>query len=270
MKKEFVIRELKQSEIHKLKGFAPSNWHFEFDRFLYQHFGANYFKAIIIVKGEEIIATANALMFGSVGWAANIIVSPSYQGQGLGYKITQHLIELMLKRVSSILLIATNMGEDLYKKFGFKIVESYSISESKKINIETSKNIIPFEHKYFDSILHLDFVATGENRKNLLHPFIHNLWLYISDNGVMEGFYIHSFGDGMIIASNDKAGKTLLEFKHSKAALLTVVPSSNKVAIHHLNELGIEIKSQINRMSMGKNVNWKPEQIFSRIAGYCG
>lgn len=270
MNSELVIRELRRSEIPKLKNFAPEDWHFEFDKFLFQHFGKNYFQAIVITKGDEIVATANALMYGDIGWAANIIVSPCYQGHGLGYKITQHLFELMSKRVKSILLIATKMGEGLYKKFGFKIIESYSISEYKKIELITSKNIIPFENKYLASIFHLDFEATGEKRQDLIKPFLQNTWLYISANGIPEGFYIQGFGDGTIIASNENAGKLLIEFKHSMAALRTVVPSSNTIAIDHLKKQGIEIKSHINRMSLGKDVNWKPKQIYSRIAGYCG
>ncbi len=270
MNKGYIIRELKRSEIHKLNGFAPSDWHFDFEQFLQLHYGRKYFLPIVMVKGDDIIATANALMNGGIGWAANIIVSPTYQGQQLGYEITEHLIEIMFKRVDSILLIATKMGEGLYKKFGFKSIESYSFSENKMIDIRTSKNIIAFEKKYLRDIIKLDFEATAENRIGILEAFLQNAWLYISDSGITEGFYIHEFGDGMIIASNEKAGNALLEFKHSRAAYRTVVPSSNTSAISHLNKLGIEIKSQANRMILGKTVDWKPTHIYSRIAGYCG
>lgn len=270
MSNKFITRELKHSEIVKLKKFAPADWHFEFDDFLHLHYQKKYFLPIVMLKDNEIVATANALMNGNVGWAANIIVSPSFQKQGLGYKITEQLIEIMFKRVDSILLIATKMGEGLYKKLGFNTIESYSFSENKKINIKTSKNIIPFEKKYLYDINNLDFGATAENRKELLEPFLHNAWLYISDNGTLDGFYIHGFGDGMIIAANEIAGKALLEFKHSMADFRTVTPTSNTVAINHLQELGIEIKSEANRMILGKNIDWKPEHIYSRIAGYCG
>lgn len=270
MNNEFVIRELKKSEIHKLKDFPPEDWHFEFDKFLHLHFDKNYFLAIVMVDGDEIIATANAFMNGKIGWAANIIVAPSHQGKGLGYKITEYLIELMFEKVDSIALIATKMGEGLYKKIGFSTVETYSFSENKKINIDVSKNIIAFENTYFEAVLDLDFEATAENRKDLLQPFMDNSWLYISDDGLVEGFYIQGFGDGMIIAKNKKAGNTLLEFKHSQSAFRTVVPSSNTMAVNHLKKLGIEIKSEANRMILGKNVDWKPKNIYSRIAGYCG
>lgn len=270
MNSEFEIRGLKKSEIPKLKNFAPDDWNFEFDSFLHLHYEKEYFFAIVMVKGNKIIATANALMFGNIGWAANIIVDPAYQGKGLGQQITKHLIDLMFKKVESIVLIATKMGEGLYKKLGFKTVDSYSFYEKKKIEIEVSKNIIPFNNKHLDAILQLDFEATAENRKKFLQPFMHNLWMYISDNGIVEGFYIHGFGDGTIIASNDKAGKALLEFKHSKSNSRTVVPSSNYAAIEHLNKLGINIKSQANRMLLGKDILWKPEYVYSRIAGYCG
>jgi len=270
MNSEFVIRELKKSEIPKLKDFAPEDWHFEFDSFLRLHFDKDYFLAIVMVKDDEIIATANALMNGKIGWAANIIVAPSYQGKGLGYEITKHLIEYMFKRVDSILLIATKIGEGLYKKFGFKPIESYSFSEYKKIDFITSKNIFPFENKYLKDIIQLDFEATAEKRIDFLEAFLHKAWLYISDKGLVEGFYIQGFGDGMIIAKSKKAGKSLVEFKHSQAAFRTVVPTSNKVAVDHLKELGIEIKSEANRMILGKDVNWEPQNIYSRIAGYCG
>jgi len=270
MNSEFIIRELRKSEIPKLKDFAPEDWHFEFDNFLRLHFDKDYFLAIVMVKGDEIIATANAIMSEKIGWAANIIVAPSYQGKGLGYEITKHLIELMFNRVDSILLIATKMGEGLYKKFGFQTIESYSFSENKKIDLSTSKNIFPYEKKYLKDIIQLDFEATAEKRINFLEAFLHKAWLYVSDEGLVDGFYIQGFGDGMIIAKSKKAGKTLLEFKHSQAAFRTVVPASNTVALNHLKELGIEIKSKANRMVLGKDVYWQPQNIYSRIAGYCG
>lgn len=223
-----------------------------------------------MVNGDEIIATANALMNDNIGWAANIIVAPSYQGQGLGYEITEQIIEMMFKQVDSILLIATTMGEGLYKKLGFKTIESYSFSENKKIDVKTSPNIIPFENKFLTDVIRLDIEATAECRIDFLKPFLQNTWIYISDNGLAEGFYIHGFGDGTIIAANEKAGKTLLEFKHSRAAFRTVVPNTNTVAIDHLNNMGIEIISQANRMILGNDIQWKLKNIYSRIAAYSG
>ena len=90
MNNKLVTRELTKSEIYKLKGFAPTDWDFEFDNFLYQHYGKNYFLPIVTIKNGEIVAIANAMINGNIGWAGNIIVAPSFQGQGLGRK---HIID---------------------------------------------------------------------------------------------------------------------------------------------------------------------------------
>ncbi len=270
MDQKYVTRKLKISEIYKLKGFAPTDWNFELDSFLHAHFDKSYFLPIVTVKDGEIIAFANALINGNIGWAGNIIVSPSHQKKGLGYAITEELITLMQKQVESILLIATKMGESLYKKFGFTNIESYTFFEYKKIETTTSETIRPFDKKFLEDLLILDYENTLESRRELFEPFLKNAWIYISDTGKLTGFYIQGFGDGTIIASDKNAGKALLEFKHSKGLFRSVIPTSNKIAIKNMQELGIKTMSQANRMILGKDINWKPENIYSRIAGYCG
>ena len=162
------------------------------------------------------------------------------------------------------------MGEGLYTKFGFKTIGSYSFFEYKKIESKISENIHRYEDKYTNDVFKLDLQATSENRRELFEPFLKNAWVYISETGQLEGFYIQGFGDGPIIASSEKAGKALLELKHTRGLFRSVIPTSNKTAIDHLQELGIEIKSHANRMLLGKEMNWKPETIYSRLAGYCG
>ncbi len=270
MCENLTLRELRKSEISNLKGFTPDDWNIEFDKFCATHFSKEYYMPLVLTRKETIIATAQAFFNTNVGWAMFIIVRPEDKKKGLGRKITEKLIEEMFKRCSSILLIATKEGEVLYKKLGFEVNETYSFFEHKQINTNDYSNISPFEKQNEAEILKLDFKATNENRSFLLKPHLKNAFVYKSENGKIEGFYIENLTDGPIVALTETAGKNLLTFKHSRGKYRSVLPNSNIAGVRHLKSLGLNIKSEASRMHLGNGFNWKPQHIYCRIAGYCG
>jgi GNAT superfamily N-acetyltransferase len=114
----------------------------EHERSLLESANLSYFKnafvdgsfvAWIAIDGKEIVATSG-LSFslvppsfncpdGKVAYIMNMYTSPNYRGQGIGTELLRRIVEEAQRcGYRKITLKATDMGESLYKKYGFKAV----------------------------------------------------------------------------------------------------------------------------------------------------
>jgi len=225
-----------------------------------------------LVNKNQLLGIGTSIVFGNTAWLAHIIVNENYRNQGMGYSITNYLVDnLKKKSIDTILLIATAMGEPVYKKVGFKVISDYVELKSEKVlkEFEISKNIIPYQQEYYSRILQLDKEISGENRECFIKGHIERSKLY-TENGELKGYYIPDLGDGIIFAIDSKAGIELLKLKHTEANK-AVLPKENKAGIQFLLESGFSepvIKGK--RMVLGKEIDWKPECFFSRSGGNVG
>jgi GNAT superfamily N-acetyltransferase len=270
MNEDFKIEPLTWAEIPKLKGFTPMDWNFDLPAFLKLHFGKDYFFAFVAKSESKIVAVGNGIINGNVGWAGNIIVAENFRRQGIGTGITQIIVEeFKRKNCHSILLIATNSGMPVYYKMGFKTSTKYSFYKCPPSlewnNDSFIRKIRKTDHK---KILALDRFFTGEDRSSLLLNFISPGWGF--DNKSIIGFYLPSFGAGFIGAESPEAGLNLLRLKLSNPKQIVVIPEENFAASGFLEQIGSIETAIAPRMYLGEEIDWHPEMIFSRAAGYCG
>lgn len=106
------IREFQQADIESIRYLQPEEWS---DITFFFHFYAKYnfcYPVTAVDKGR-IIGVANATVNKSTGWLSHIIVGEDVRGQGIGYKMTERLIDyLHQKKCRTQLLIATKMGDE--------------------------------------------------------------------------------------------------------------------------------------------------------------
>ncbi len=199
----------------------------------------------------------------------HIIVSEAFRKQGLGKQLTKTLINYLNNvGCKSQHLIATSMGERIYKKLGFRTVETYRFYHGLKItNHEKDKNIRPLQSSDWDDVMALDKKITGEIREPMLALYPFQGWGYF-DAGKSIGYYLSEIGEGNIIAQEEYAGLALLALKHSLKACKTVLPASNRAGIDYLVGNGLKETGQVARMVLGEMTAWKPEAIYSRIGGF--
>ena len=118
-------------------------------------------------------------------------------------------------------------------------------------------------------IYQMDRDVSGENRADLLKEYLNNSYVYLDNDRIM-GFYLPNLREGLIVADNKNAGRELLKFKlptHDKI----VLPSDNMAGIEFLKQNGyVETNVKGTRMILGKNIDWQPKKIFSRIGGNFG
>lgn len=219
----------------------------------------------------HIVGSANAIQNGSTAWLSHIIVAAPFRGQGIGRKLTEFILYMMLKRGNrTILLIATAMGEKIYTKIGFRSTGSYDFYAGTLSSLAVSADIREATTNDLKGILSLDKKMSGEERSAMIRLHLKNALLFRRAFGRIEGFYLPGLGEGMIVASRPQAGIQLLSLHLSHKPAKIVVPSENSVARDYLISLGFKKFKAAARMCYGDEVKWRPTMLFNRIGGWYG
>ncbi|MGP8214815.1 MAG: GNAT family N-acetyltransferase [Bacteroidia bacterium] len=257
------------ADLKYLNELQPTGWDNITPAFNF-YLDSAFCKAIKVVAGEKIIGIGAFIIHEGVAWLAHIIVHKDYRNKGTGGFITQYLIDHIPGKCETIYLIATDMGEPLYKKLGFVAEAGYSFFNNGSFNnaTEISDNIKSFSEEYLEQILSLDKEAYGENREAHLKDYIYGSFVFVADNKV-QGFYLPAFGNGLIVATGPIAGTELMKLR-SKSFDTFILPSGNKPAIACLLNHNYSRFRVAKRMRLGKNRAWQPGNIYNRVSGQIG
>ncbi len=222
------------------------------------------------IKGQ-IVGIGTSIRFENTSWIAHIIVHSEYRNKGIGAQIVNGLLDTLKKdSIATCSLIATDLGKPVYLKAGFRIVAQYSFFQREKrwIDCPVSENVVSFDEHYRTMIYELDHSISGEKRELLLNDYLSNSKVYVENNKV-RGYYIPGLKEGLIFANTDEAGLELMKLKYTsvdKAAL----PSDNQAGIEFLKQNGFVETKKGTRMIFGKDLDWNPKKMFSRIGGNLG
>jgi len=221
---------------------------------------------------NDIVGIGNSIFFDNTAWLAHIIVNTDCRNRGIGYKIVDSLLkDIKTRGIETSLLIATELGESVYIKTGFRKVSDYCYfkREYPYRDKQFSDDIQLYKDDFYNDIIQLDTFISGENREKLLKNYLNKSFVFIS-NKVVNGFYIPGLGEGPIFAATEAAGRELMRFKYSTVDKATI-PGENQVGIEFIKEFGfIETNTTGKRMILGKDIEWKPKMIYSRIGGNFG
>jgi GNAT superfamily N-acetyltransferase len=269
----FTVRPLLQSEVPLLKDFAPPEWNSDLSELFGQYFGQSFFHPLLAEWDGAPAGCACGICNGNAGWLGNIIVLPDYRGHGIGSALTDHLVNTFQQQgCASQILIATPLGEPIYRKAGFVTRSTYLfLRRGEPAGSKPTPHIRETRTEDHEAIFALDQEATEEARRPFLKMFLAESWVYHpADNREIGGTFLPKLGNGLIIARNAEAGLALLDFKLSRGSTLVVVPSANEAALDHLTAAGFQVQFTVPRMVLGPEVDWHPEMVFSRGGGYCG
>lgn len=264
MKIEPVILQ----DLEEIKQLQPDGWP---DILPYIQF---YVKSdrcfpIKFVDGNVTQGIGTTIVHGETAWLAHIIVGKEYRNKGIGTIITKSMIDtLRHTSCKTVLLIATAFGEPVYKKLGFKKESEYAYLKRDTPVTAMPVAAVMFHKKYQEEMLAMDEQVSGEKRSWLLLPHVHDAKLIIKNN-TLQGFFIPSLGDGLIIANTPEAGQALLQIKCS-TDLKVMLPSDNMAGMKFLTDYGYTEYLRGTRMWLGDPIRWDPEKLFNRIGGNLG
>lgn len=219
---------------------------------------------------DHMLAIGTAIIHADTAWLAHIIVHKNYRNQGLGTFITKQLLNSApVKNIKTVNLIATDMGEPVYKKLGFKIVTEYILY--KEVNIPHSNalhNIHALTQDRKQNVLDMDKQISGEERSRLLEQYLNNGYVYMNGNEI-EGFYLPTLGEGWIAATSQAAGIALMQLRFTQKENASF-PAGNIAAINFLKLHTIPEFRRVKRMILGDNREWQPQNIYNRAGGNLG
>jgi len=232
----------------------------------------NFCNPIKVTVDHTIVGVGSSMVFKNTAWLAHIIVGDGYRNRGIGTRLVDRLLsDLKRMPIHSILLIATELGEPLYKKSGFRFITDYIYLNRKESWNETpfSAHVVPFTKEYYGDVISLDRRVSGEDREALISMFLERGLIY-SERHKLTGFYLPDLGEGLIFADNPKAGTELMKIKYSGVDK-AVLPSGNPDAIDFLKRNGFsESDTTGKRMLLGREVDWKPGCFYGRTGGNFG
>lgn len=261
---------LDHSDLPFLKEFEPPNWGDLVPRFTY-HINSKFCVPMKLTIPGKMVAIGTVIFHKDSAWLASIIVHPDYRNRGYGIELTRQLIALIdTNTYSTIYLDATDLGYPLYVKLGFELEATYAHLKSEKLitGLNISDSIFSYKEKYKEPILQLDKLISQEDRQDTLIENLTTAHVYVSDNQ-LEGFYLPSLGNGLIIAANVEAGIELVKCRLMNN-YYAILPSENEVAINYLRQNNLIQFRFSRRMFIGKKREWNGKCMYNRINGQLG
>ncbi len=268
---DFKISDFNPNFLEQLNKLPPEEWQSDAYLLLLQNEWQPWFYPFQAIHENTLTGFGMFCVFGEYAWLGWILVHEKYRNQGLGTKMTNHLIaEAKKKGAENLILTASNLGLPIYSKLGFKITSKYIFFNFPEKYFSNFENKYIRKAFYLDlkNVFNLDLKATGENRSKMIENFADDIWIY--DNEGIKGFYIPSLGNGYIVACDQKTGIELIKFKSSIDNKPIIVPEENSEAINFLKSSGFKEYLAVPRMNLNKAPEWNPKMIFNRGTGYCG
>lgn len=254
-------------DLPHLQALQPPDWsditpHYEY------YLNSPQCSPIKIMEGDTIVGVGAAIRHKDTAWLAHIVTHPEHRKKGVGAFITQSLVAI-LSDFETICLVATPLGQPVYRKLGFVEEMNYVWLAGEPLDIEYDATYIrPLEEKDKAAVHAFDIDTFGEDRITRLNQHWEKAFVW-DENGTIEGYYFPTLGEGAIVANNPTVGLNFIKLR-LKTNGLTIIPLIN-TAVHEFL-LGLNYKETITakRMRLGKERPWKPEKVYSRVSGQIG
>jgi GNAT superfamily N-acetyltransferase len=255
-------------DLEAIKQLQPDGWADILPSIQFYIESAHCFPIKVVHEGT-ILGIGTTIIHGETAWLAHIIVDKDSRGKGIGTIITKSLVDsLRHTSCKTALLIATALGEPVYKKFGFKKETEYAYLKRDAPLTALPTAATAFQQKYQEEILAMDERISGEKRSWLLLPHLPDARLIV-ESGMLQGIYFPNLGDGLIIANTPDAGRALLQLKCSND-LKVALPIDNTVGLEFVTDQGYTQHLTGTRMWLGNPLRWHPDKLYNRIGGNLG
>jgi hypothetical protein len=264
------VQTLNHTDLNLLSDLQPDGWQSITPSFDF-YTRSSFCFPVKIISDDKIAGIGTTIIHHDVAWLAHIIVHKDYRRKGIGKLITETLVDsLKSKNCETIYLLATDLGAPVYEKVGFETETEYLFFKDIKLakDLPISIMIEPYTQEFNQQIAEIDRINSGEDRMFHFEDHLQNGFVYRED-AIIKGFYLPTFGDGLIIANDSSAGLELLKL-HLKSNERIYFPKDNLVATNYLYENGFKETSAVKRMRLGKKRDVSLKNIYNRIGGNLG
>jgi ribosomal protein S18 acetylase RimI-like enzyme len=216
------------------------------------------------VRGEA-LGTLTTCLFGSVAWIAMVLVEARARRCGIGTALMRHALAFLEQRkVRTVRLDATPLGQPIYEKLGFTAEYSVTRYADTPSSRPPVPGIVPLTPELWSGVLILDHVVTGANRENFLrHLFTehHDAVRVVTRGKEVVGFVAGRPGSeavhiGPCVARAESGPRLLADAFHRYAGqrVYLDIPTPNKAAVAAAEAEGFAVQRHLLRMRRGDAV----------------
>jgi GNAT superfamily N-acetyltransferase len=278
---DIVVRDMVAADVAEARELSRAlnwphrtvDWQFLFD------LGSG----VVAVDREKLVGTAMCWRFGpDAATVGLVIVSPDCQGQGLGRRLMEAVLDRLGDR--SVMLNATEEGLPLYRMLGFefsgRIFQHQGTAfDVPIVQLQPDERVRPMGRSDAAAVAELDRRATGVDRKDLIARLLKaSKGVILTRNNEPVGFALfRRFGRGYTVGPTvapDQAGaRTLIShWLGSKAGMFCRLDVTEESGLSPwLDELGLPLVGQVTQMIRGRAPQTDPEtKLFSLVSQALG
>ena len=113
------------SDIDEIGKLQPIGWTDIVPVFKF-YIDSPYCRPICVKQDNKIIGIGASIRFEKTCWLAHIIVKETFRKTGIGNGIVKELLTYSARySINTWLLVATELGQPIYIKLGFKVIGEY-------------------------------------------------------------------------------------------------------------------------------------------------
>lgn len=217
----------------------------------------------VVEREGEVVATAMAWLYGDdAATLGSVIVSPRFQGAGIGRRLMDAMLEELGNR--TVLLSATDEGISLYHKLGFEPTGAIYQHQGAAFAVPMAElipdeRVRPMGAKDMDTLRQMARRATGMDRDALLDALVPGAQgVVLTRQHEPVGFALfrrfgHGFVIGPTIAPDAGGAKALiLHWLGSNSGMFCRLDVPEESGLSEwLEELGLPRVGQVMRMTKG-------------------
>ncbi|WP_316348300.1 GNAT family N-acetyltransferase [Desulfuromonas acetoxidans] len=118
-------------------------------------------------SADQVQGFVTAVLHGQTAWIGNLIIDPTFRGQGLGGYLFDYILQQLWKAgAASVWLTASNQGRPLYERRGFELIDEMV---RLRVNGTGSENAIgSLCAAELETLYQIDCAAWGDSRTAML------------------------------------------------------------------------------------------------------
>lgn len=216
---------------------------------------------------RRIIGGACCASFGDTGWIGALGVVPRSRDRGAGAALTEACVQWLREQgAKTVLLHATDAGRPVYERGGFVAEGRSRAWRGGPIHGRVAPGLRALRPHDRPAIRALDHAITGERREPVLDAIVPLAGLAAERNGRLRGYLLSSpWGAGpAVLADDEEIGIELLSAARgaTQGPSILTLPDDNEAGVAALEHWGFRAVNHAERMRLGPEVVWRPDQMF--------
>ncbi len=264
-----TIAPFTPDDLGQLTKLEPASWEVMLAR-LRWHLSTPNAVAVKAVFGEApMVGLGTAVAHEGTGWIGDLLMMPCHASPEMEHALLTALMkELHAMGCASVGAVVVPSAAELFAAQGFAPEGAVLRYAGGASEVPTLDEVQLFEPHHTLGLLHLDRLASGEDRRTMLleHSYLDRVYV---EKGRVRGAYLPLLGNGLQLADRPDVGEELLRW-HLPYVTEHGMPEENAVARAFLEERGYAVQGRLPWLRCGAALPWRAGLNYGRVGERSG